>query len=118
MASNARLWPITWRLVSGVSALLARMILNDLHALSVGPSIAEKLVPQAVRRKPLNRTAGIFSFASIDLPSLLDARTLSLDATLLGLFDAAAIPGHDHGQEANGETDLEPVAGEHQAGAG
>jgi hypothetical protein len=97
---------MTWRLVSAVSCFDARIILKLLHAESVGPLISKVLVEQAVIRQALDTTASLFSFASIDLPSLLDARTLSLDATLLGLSDAAAIPRYDHGQEANGDADF------------
>jgi hypothetical protein len=94
------------------------MTLNDLQALSVGPSIAKVPVPQPVRRKPLNRTAGIFSFASIGLAPFFDARTLSLDASTLCLTDPPAVPGRDHCDQADSKADLEPVAGEQEAGAG
>jgi hypothetical protein len=109
---------MTCRRVSAVSCFDARMMRNDLQALSVGPLISKPAVPQPVRRKPLNRTAGIFSFASIDLPSLLDARTLSLYATLLGLSKPPPVPRHDHGQEADSQADFQPVRREHEAGAG
>jgi hypothetical protein len=85
MASNALLWPITCLLVSAVSCFDARMTLKLWHAESVGPLISKPAVPQPVRRKPLNRAAGIVSLASICFASFLNARTLSLYSALLGL---------------------------------
>jgi hypothetical protein len=87
---------MTWRLVSAVSDLLARMILNDLHALSVGPLISKVLVEQAVIRQALDTTASFSSFASIDLAPLNNARTLSLYSALLRLSQPAPIPCHNH----------------------
>jgi len=118
IASNARLWPITWRFVSAVSALLARMILNDLQALSVGPLVSKEPIAQPVRRNALDRIASGLSFLGIDVAPLLDARTLSLHSALFCLPQPAPIPGHDHRYEANGQADLEPMRGEQQAGAG
>jgi hypothetical protein len=109
---------MTCRRVSAVSDLLARMILNDLHALSVGPSIAKVPVAQPVSRNALDRIPSGLSFASIDLAPLNNARTLRLYSALFCLSQPAPVPGHDHCQEADSEADFEPVAGEHQSGAG
>jgi hypothetical protein len=68
-----------------VSAWLARMTLKLLQALSVGPPISKVLVEQAVIRQALDTTASLVSFASIDLPSLFNARTLSLYPALFRL---------------------------------
>lgn len=71
-----------------------------------------------VRRKPINRTAGFVSFASIDLPSLFDARTFRLDATLYSRVDPSAVPSQDHNAKGGYEADSEPVAGECSRSAG
>jgi hypothetical protein len=112
------LWPITCRRVSAVSCFDARMTLNDLHALSVGPLISKVLVEQAVIRQALDTTASFSSFASIRLAPLYHARTLSLYSALFCLAQPAPVPGRNHCYEADSEADLEPVACEHQAGAG
>ena len=95
-----------------MSALLARMIANDLHAESVGPLVPKMGVPQAVVRNALDTTASLVSLASISLASFHDARTLSLYATLLGLLDAATVPGGHRSDDPEHQRDLEPVAGE------
>jgi hypothetical protein len=94
------------------------MTRKDLHAVSVGPSIAKVPVAQPVRRKLLDRTASFTSFASIDLAPLLYARTLLLDASTLCFSNAASVPGRHHCQEANGQANLQSVAGKHEASAG
>jgi hypothetical protein len=118
IAPNALLWPTTCRLVSTVSAVLALMTRNDLHAVSAGPLISKPPVAQPVSRNPLDTIASLVCLASICLASFLNARTLSRNATLFCLSQPAPVPGDDHCQEADSEANFEPVRRKHEARAG
>jgi hypothetical protein len=69
IASQALLWPMTWRLVGSVSALLMLIGLNERQALS---AISGVLVAQPASRKALGITASSISFLGVVIALPID----------------------------------------------